>query len=210
MLFEDTALEPETLVLLRRLGKAFCGEAWGFALAGGTALAIQLGHRRSIDLDFFRPDPFDTEELLEQATDLFGDSESRVLATAKNTVNLSIGGVMVDLIRYRYPKLEPSVEAEGYSMFALPDIAAMKLSAVANRGSKKDFFDIARLLVEFELGQILDFYQKKFEIRDTFHVLQSLTFFEDAESEPDPTVVDDEYDWERVKFQIASHVRQLE
>ena len=92
-------------------------------------------------------------------------------------------------------------------MLGLPDIAAMKLSAVCNRGSKKDFFDIAELLNHFALAELFEFFERKFKSHDTFHVLRSLTFFDDAEDEPDPITLN-EQTWEGVKHRIAEAVRK--
>jgi hypothetical protein len=188
MLFEESVLDPKTRRLLKQLGGLLCGKGskWEFFLVGVTALAIQLGHRGSIHLDFFGPEPFDSDPVVQSLSEWCQDEKFIVSAAQANTLNLSISGVKVDLITYAYDRLEPPIQAAGYTMLSLPDIAAMKLSAVCNRGSKKDFFDIAELLDHFELPELFDFYTRKFKSHDTFHVLRSLSYFEDAEDEPDP------------------------
>lgn len=209
MLFEESVLEPTTRRLLKQLGGLLCGVGpkWDFSLVGGTALAIQLGHRRSIDLDFFGPEPFESDPMVQRLSEWCQAENFIVIAAQANTLNLSISGVKVDLITYAYARLEPPIQADGYTMLSLPDIAAMKLSAVCNRGSKKDFFDIAELLDHFELPELFDFYTRKFKSRDTFHVLRSLSYFEDAEDEPDPVTLKGQT-WESVKHRIGEAVRQ--
>jgi hypothetical protein len=106
-----------------------------------------------------------------------------------------------------YDRLESPIQAGGYTMLGLPDIAAMKLSEVCNRGSKKDFFDIVELLDHYGLPELFDFYKRKFKSHDTFHVLRSLTYFDDAEDEPDPITLKGQT-WEDVKLRIGEAVRE--
>ena len=206
MLFEESVLEPETRRILKQLGGLLCGTEREFSLVGGTALAIQLGHRRSIDLDFFCPAPFEPDPLVQVLLNAFDDDKTVVIAAQANTLNLSVSGVKVDLITYAYDRLETPIQADGYTMLGLPDIAAMKLSAVCNRGSKKDFFDIAQLLGHYELPELFGFYRRKFKSHDTFHLLRSLTYFDDAEDEPDPITLKGQT-WESVKLCMAEAVR---
>jgi len=131
MLFENAVLEPGTRALLRRLATVLAGD--GFFLVGGTALAIQIGHRRSIDLDFFTREAFDPDRILESLSATLPPDGIIVGGRAAHTLSLTLSGVKVDLIRYGYPLLEPLVQADGYTLLALPDIAALKL---AKRKSK--------------------------------------------------------------------------
>jgi len=206
MLFEESVLDSDTRRILERLGGLLCRAEHEFSLVGRTALAIQLGHRKSIDLDFFCPGTFEPEPLLQSIVDAFEDDRTVAMAAQANTLNLSISEVKVDLITYFYDRLEPPIQADGYAMFSLEDIAAMKLSAVCNRGSKKDFFDIVELLNHFELSELFDFYKRKFKSRDTFHVLRSLCYFDDAEGEPDPITLKGQ-SWEGVKELISEAVK---
>ena len=194
MFHEDTVLEPDTRALLNSLGSSLPG----FFLVGGTALAIQIGHRLSIDLDFFTLEPFDTEKMLEHLEGLNLQGEIQLDARSENTLNLSIADVKVDIIRYRYPLVRDLVQAASYQMLSIPDIAAMKLAAITNRGSKKDFFDLHFLLERFSIHEILAFYEEKFPGHDTFSVIRSLSYFEDAEDEPDPIMLTD-VSWAQVQ-----------
>jgi hypothetical protein len=180
----------------------------GFFLVGGTALAIQIGHRRSIDLDFFTREAFDPDRILDSLSATLSTHGIIVGGRASHTLNLTLSGVKVDLIRYAYPLLEPLVEAVGYTMLALPDIAAMKLAAITNRGSKKDFFDLYFLLERHSIQTLLDFYRRKYPDHDLFFVLRSLAYFEDADMEPEPIMLQ-QVGWGTVKETVAKAVRTL-
>jgi len=206
MLFEHAVLEPGTRALLRRLAGILAGDH--FFLVGGTALAIQIGHRRSIDLDFFTREAFDPDKVLESLSATLPHDEILVGSRAPQTLNLTLCGVKVDLIRYGYPLLEPLVQADGYILLALPDIAAMKLAAITNRGSKKDFIDLYFLLERYPIQTVLEFYQRKFPQHDPFFVIRSLAYFDDADREPAPVMLR-EASWGLVKEAVANAVRTL-
>ena len=151
-------------------------------LGGGTSLALRFGHRVSVDLDFFTAREFSAEALfgnlaLEGAT---------IVGRAKNTLTMDAGGVKLDFLRHAYQLLEPVDRIDGVALVSLPDLAAMKLNAIANRGSKKDFFDLALLLDHFTLPRMIGYFSEKYPATDPFTVIRSLAWFEDAEMEPDP------------------------
>lgn len=129
-----SSLPDSTLVLLREL----CAHpaTQPFALTGGTALALRYGHRLSVDLDFFTPASFDSQSIADELTKDFHATEVRVNPAG---MNLMIRGVKVDLVRYRYELLQPFETSDGVRLFGLKDNIAMKLSAITNRGAKKDF-----------------------------------------------------------------------
>ena len=93
-------------------------------------------------------------------------------------------------------------------MLSTADIAAMKLNAIAGRGSKKDFIDLYFLLDEFSLPQILDFYDKKFNDGSRFMVQKSLTYFDDADPQLNPKMFKP-FDWELCKQKIIDEVLKL-
>jgi len=207
MLFETSVLDSDTVDLLHRLGQRL--KAGGFFLVGGTALAIQINHRKSIDLDFFTRAEFDTQDILSLLSSEFEAGKTAVVVgRADNTLNLMIESVKVDVIRYSYPLLKPLIETEFYDMAAIEDIAAMKLSAITNRGCKKDFFDLYFLLKQYSLTNLLRLYQQKFESHDTFFVIRSLSYFDDAEMEPDP-ILTTRISWETVKAELIRQVAGL-
>ncbi len=169
------ATDPSTLEVLKRLFQIPVFS--GLRLVGGTSLALQLGHRKSIDIDLFG---------VLEADDLAVSDALRVfksITIVQKTENItiySIEGIKVDIVNYTYPWLTPEKEADKIRLAQLEDIAAMKLSAVTGRGTKKDFVDISFLLQHFSLKQMLEFYSRKYYDGSEFLVLKSLTYFVDA------------------------------
>jgi hypothetical protein len=174
----------------------------GFYLAGGTALALQLGHRRSVDFDFFREDPID--DPLRLAADLrtaaLPFETDRV---ERGTLHGRASGVRVSFLEYRYPLLRPLREIDGLRLAALEDIAAMKLAAVAQRGSKKDFIDVFALGRRFGLADMLGFYGKKYGVEDVGHLLVALAYFDDADRERTPMLLQ-RHSWPAVRSTIRN------
>jgi hypothetical protein len=176
----------------------------GFYLAGGTALALHLGHRRSVDFDWFREDPID--DPLRLAADLrtpdFCLETDRV---ERGTLHGRASGVRVSFLEYGYPLLRPLLEVEGLRLAALEDIAAMKLAAVAQRGSKKDFVDVFALGRRFGLGDMLAFYRRKYGVEDVGHVLVALAWFDDADRERTPMLLQRQ-SWPDIKATVRGWV----
>lgn len=197
------AILPGTLEVLIELMEARACE--GFVLGGGTALGLQLGHRRSDDLDLFSEVSFDPAALL---AGLETSVPKRATAVSADTLLLHVGDLKVDLLGYKYPRLRPVQVVEQVRMFSLPDLAAMKLSALASRGARKDFFDVACLIERFGLPALLKWYEEKFAGHDVFPVIKSLTYFEDAEDEPDPVLLTS-MTWSQSKQLICEAVGAL-
>lgn len=196
---------PDTLELLKRLTQEpFLKDC---RLVGGTALALQYGHRSSVDLDFFGSFDVDGEEMFEILKS-YGNVEKQKLST--NIRIFDINGIKVDIVNYSiYPWLEDSVEEDGLRLASPQDIAAMKINAIEGRGSKKDFIDIYFLLHHFSLEEILDFYAKKYPNYSMYRALMSLTYFADAEKNVMPTMFMD-FDWEQCKSFILNEVKAYE
>jgi hypothetical protein len=195
-------IDPGTLELLKSLSaeplfaKHF--------LVGGTSLALQLGHRKSIDLDLFSLQPFDANTIIET---LKLNYHVQPL-TVTNAICISVvDGIKVDLVHFRYPLAFPLIETEGIRLADKRDIAPMKLDAVTKRGSKKDFFDMYFLFEEFSPNQILSWYTQMFQHSTSLHVIRSLTYFEDAEMTEMPVVFDKTLTWEKVKKRLVSIVK---
>jgi hypothetical protein len=149
----------------------------GFLLVGGTALSLQIGHRISIDIDFFTRDDFDTRELLEYLEQTYAFQLQYI---HKNTLKGIIRGVFVDLLRHNYQLIDKPLTVENITMASIKDIAAMKLNAVAGNGTRvKDFIDIYFLLKKHSFSELIDFYCTKYESRNDFHIIKSLTYFND-------------------------------
>jgi len=161
-----------------------------FYLAGGTALALHLGHRRSGDFDFFRGKDFLPQDLL---SSLRETGMVRVLQEATGTLTVMLREVPTSFFRYDYPLLRPLHESPWSLSLADPeDIAAMKLAALAGRGSRKDFVDLYVYTREVApLEQTFSRFREKYRgvSVDAYHLVRSLTFFEDAEAEPMPEML---------------------
>ena len=201
MLHAET-VEPSTLDLLKRLQRL--PELSNTRLVGGTALALHLGHRKSVDLDLFGSfDPITSYRKL------LTDAGYSVEGAENGTVqSLRVDNVKVDLVNYPYPWMDGALEEDGVSLAGLKDIAAMKLSAVANRGRKKDFIDVARLLDVFSLDQMLSFYKEKFSVSDLSFPLRGLMYFDDAEDDPMPEMLDGNLTWDNVKKRVVAATRK--
>ncbi len=136
-MLQTRTVEPRTLALLKQLMSI--PQVSPFYLVRGTALALQLGHRISIDLDLFTTESFDKVDLIETIIDNF---EVTIESEGKNMLITYINEIKVDFVKMSYPILFPTLHIEGVRMLDIQDIAPMKLKAIVQRGSKKDFFDI--------------------------------------------------------------------
>jgi hypothetical protein len=181
----------------------------GFYLARGTAVALHLGHRRSVDLDWFTtdelPDPLRlAQELREQGVAFVSGQ------VAPGTLHGSVRGVRLSLLDYRYPLLAALRPLRGGTRIAArADLAAMKLAAVAQRGSKKDFVDVYALGSRAcSLPQMLRWYQEKYAVEDVAHVLYSLAYFDDADRERMPRLLWP-MRWQTVKDTIRRWLRDV-
>ncbi len=174
-------------------------------LVGGTSLALQIGHRLSIDLDLFTHQDFSGEMILDALLPTY----SLQPLTVTDTIFIIVAnGVKVDCVRFRYPFAFPLVHIDGIRLADMRDIAPMKLDAVTKRGSKKDFVDMYYLFDRFSPNEILTWYNNMFKHSTSFHVIRSLTYFEDAEQTEMPVVFDKKVNWNAVKKRMEDVVRR--
>jgi hypothetical protein len=185
-------------------------ESEGFYLAGGTAVALHLGHRRSADLDWFTERPVGDFLLLGSRLHALGIPLA-VEAVAPGTLQGRLHGVRASFFEYRYQllaALAPRPEC-GCALASLDDLACMKLSAIAQRGAKKDFIDLYALASTYRpLRELLDAYQGKYGILDIGHVIYGLTYFDTADRERTPPLLWN-IDWRTAKRAIRGWVHQL-
>ncbi len=180
-----------------------------FYLAGGTALALHLGHRLSRDFDWFAPEIGEAEKLLTMLRTAGVDFS--VLSMDFETCYIIINDVQVSFLGFDYPLLQSKVTYSEFrvELASLDDIAAMKLAAIAARGSRKDFYDLHFLFTTHKpLADSLKCYQKKFESRDIGHVIRSLVYFENAESEPELIMIKP-LPWDTLKKDMEQWVKKL-
>lgn len=203
-LFKNT-VQPDTWDLLT--GLMTLPELEAFALVGGTNLSLKLGHRMSIDIDLFTNATFDRIKVYESIRGKY--PEVVKLGEREQTLWLTINGVKSDFILHQYPYLQAIETIEGVRFLSYEDIIPMKLEAMATRGVKKDFWDLAYLLDLYSLEHMLDYYTKKYTQSDAGHIVLSLTYFEDAEKQKVNPRDLNGLSWNDVKEKIRKAVFEL-
>lgn len=184
MLHKET-VSNDTLELIQKLQSDVALEK--FTLVGGTALSLQIGHRISIDIDFFSMEVFDQQEMLQHLESNYGFQEQY---SHTNTLKGIINGVFVDLLRHNYKYVAEPINIMGMRLASKQDIAAMKVNAITGNGTRvKDFIDIYFLLKEFSFSEIIEFYKTKYNSRNDFHAVKSLTYFEDIDADAWPKML---------------------
>lgn len=183
---------------------------WHFYLGGGTAIAFYIGHRHSVDLDWFTGEGITDALILAQNI----RDEGMPFITGeveRGTLHGTISGIRVSFLEYRYPLLKPNISWPkfGCLIASLDDLACMKLSAIAQRGSKKDFVDIYALGLKYlSLREMLRLYQQKYSVEDIAHILYGLSYFDDADKERMPKMFWN-IDWRTIKKTIQGWVREI-
>jgi hypothetical protein len=200
-MLQYSTIDTKTLKLLKKLQKV--PDFSNLRLVGGTALALQLGHRKSIDIDLFGT--IDSDELaISKELDKIG-SVTR-LKKSENINIYTINGIKVDIVNYHYKWLEKPIIEDNLILADKKDIAAMKLSAITGRGLKKDFIDLFFLLKHYNLKQMLGFYNQKYYDGSIFMVLKSLSYFDDANNDESPVMLKQE-NWENIKEYIRNALK---
>ncbi len=180
-----------------------------FYLAGGTALAMQLGHRISEDLDFFSEREFDPEALKNRI------HPDKVSLIRPGTLHCVKQGVRLSFLLYKVPTCFPPHIWWGIKVASWQDIAAEKIKTISQRGAKKDFFDIyAVIMFKSGIREVGELFLKRFAHTDIniYHVLKSLVYFEDAEEDPHPILLKNSkgWTWDAVKLFFEHHVKEFE
>lgn len=197
-----STIYPATLQLLKQLQRLETLKH--FHLVGGTSLALQIGHRISIDLDLFTDVKTDLTDVPKNISHL---GAIQLLNQTPFILNLFVNEIKVDFVSYRYPFIGKTVLTDNLKLASIKDIAAMKLAAITGRGSKKDFIDLFFILRTYSLPEIFGFFREKFPDGSEFLVFKSLTYFEDAEIEPMPKMLED-VKWFEVKQAIIREVQR--
>ncbi len=180
-------------------------------LAGGTGLALQLGHRISVDFDFFTTEEFDEQKVVDELTKL--PLSFHLERKEKNTILGAVGKTKFSLFFYDYPLLTKTEKFLDINIASIKDIAAMKLTAIADRCTKRDFVDLYFILAKeklLTLKNVLELYDKKFKLlhQNRTHLLKSLTYFDDAEGTNVPKMLKPA-DWKEVKKFFEREVKHL-
>ena len=197
MLYTQT-VAPETLELLKRLESEPFMDS--FSLAGGTALALYLGHRVSVDLDLFTPESFDEKQLEFSLRHKYG---FQTKFTAQHTLKGTIGGVKIDCIAHRYKSLRPPHMESGLRLYDMEDIIAMKLAAISDDGYRlKDFIDMAFLSTRFSLDSMLRCFERKFPFSNVLGPVKGLLYFDDINFGEKVFIPAYEYSWENIALRL--------
>ena len=199
MLHYET-IDSRALELLKKIQEV--PEFAQLRLVGGTALALLTGHRRSLDLDLFGEITTDPLQMLNRLNAI---GKVTILKRTENIHIFNIDDLKVDIVNYPYKWIKDEVLTDNLKIADKPDIAAMKLSAITGRGTKKDFIDLFFLLKSFKLSELMNYYTLKYQDGSSFLVLKSLTYFEDADQDEMPYMLES-VAWELVKNHIAGEV----
>lgn len=199
MIFKNPdVILPETYDLLVKIQQDPFFDS--FFLVGGTALALQIDHRLSIDLDFFSMQPFDNQQVEGYLSERYGFQTDYV---ATNTLKGFIGNVKVDFLTHAYPLVRPLLQEEGLSLASLEDIGAMKLNAIAHSGNRqKDFYDLYFLLEHHSLQELLLAYQAKYSNSNPIIPLKGISWFEDIDFEIEKPILKRKTTFDAVKKRL--------
>lgn len=181
-----------------------------FYLAGGTALALQIGHRDSIDFDFFKTTDFDTQIFFQKLKKILKDFSLTKIQEEANTLTVLVDNeIKLSFFTYNYPLINKKIDEENLCLASIEDIAAMKLSAILGRSTNKDYIDLYFILQTHKLKDILKLAEKKFPDIDTNLILKSLVYFSDIKSEPIIYKNNSEVDFEQIKSFLINTVKTL-
>lgn len=174
-----------------------------FALAGGTSLALQIGHRMSVDLDIFSQTPFSTEDLNKELNAAFNPAYE-TLGLKKSMLFTNINKVKCDFIVEPAVIIRPFIVKGNIRFYSVEDICAMKMHTICGRGKKKDFFDVYALLQLFSWEKMLGWFEEKYGDTQFYYLWRSIKYFEDADDDPDiigfPPFTSN---WEAIKKEIS-------
>jgi len=199
---DPSIVKPATFQLIQELQSQT--ELKEFYLVRGTALALQLGHRNSIDIDLFTKNDFSPEDLLKFLGKRFS---IQTTFSIKNTLLSVVNNIKVDFIRHDYPLVLPPITEEGITYLSKQDITAMKLNAISNsRKRLKDFIDVYFLLEHFSLGEMIEFYTIKYPNFNPLIPLKAINYFDDIDPEIDPPKLKNKLPLTEIKKRINDSV----
>ena len=182
---------------------------YGFYLAGGTALALQMGHRASLDFDFYTQKNFEPLRLREKFDKRF--KKVIEIHVAKDTLILDVEGIEVSFFKYPYKLINPCLKLEEVDIASMEDIASMKILAISQRGIRRDFIDIYFLIQKFGLKKIIELTKEKYPMFNIYVGLQGLTYFKDADEdlEEERFRLFKKISWEGIKKHIIKEVNKV-
>ncbi|CAN5336716.1 nucleotidyl transferase AbiEii/AbiGii toxin family protein [soil metagenome] len=191
-------IDKPTLELLKQLQQTALFKE--LRLVGGTSLALQIGHRTSIDIDLFGSIEADELEINRA---LAGIGSLTQLKSSTNIHIYLLNNVKVAIVNYPYPWLSAPIQEDDLLLAGITDIAAMKIAAITGRGSKKDFIDLYFILQQMPLEKITEYYTAKFKDGSLFMALKSIVYFDDADQDEMPNMFAP-VNWEKIKRSVTS------
>ena len=185
---------------------------FGFYLAGGTGLALQLGHRTSVDFDFYTPESFNPEKVIENFKKI---ADIEVFMKAEDTLGLiTKDGIEITFFKYTYPILLPFKKMGKIKVASIQDIAAMKMNAIVGRGTQRDFIDLYYILKEYGMNNIINWTEEKFPHLSIELLLMSLVYYKDADEDKKSKLrikmSDEKFDWDKAKDYIEKKVFEFQ
>lgn len=201
-------IAPQMRALLFRIGR--CEFASRFYLAGGTALALQLGHRRSVDLDFFSETDLVQPETHRLILHELGFLNSQIVEQSFGNFVLMIDNISVGFFSYGYPLVELPLQAENVRLASRHDIGLMKLDSLISRGSRKDFYDVYFIVQDISLNQLLELGKTKYPVFRDFPMLvfKNMVLFDNADRDLQPELLVP-VEWEAVKHFFLDQAKIL-
>lgn len=194
--------EPILVSTLRQLmEQPFLDE---FYLVGGTALALQIGHRTSVDIDLFTHINYSPLDLNDELIETFGNIYQKT-SNNRSMLFSYLNDIKVDFVNNKTPLLYPLIIEENIRMADIRDIATLKMNAIYGRGSKKDFIDLYVLLEKFSVEELVELFHKKFPNVAIGQLLISMYYFGNAEQDAMPKLFIST-NWEKIKKIIASKI----
>ena len=182
-----------------------------FYIAGGTSLALQIGHRDSIDFDFFSSKDLDTKKLFDELNEAFLEFEVLKIQEEKNTLTvIADGNIKLSFFTYKYKLLNELLNEENLKLASVEDIGCMKFSAVTGRATNKDYIDLYYILQNIKLEDLLKKASEKFPNLDRNLILKSLIYFDDIDIEPIIFKNDNYVDFKDVKKFLEEEVCGLQ
>lgn len=182
-----------------------------FYLAGGTALALQIGHRDSVDFDFFTKNDLKTKKLFTQILNIFQKHEILKTQEEKNTLTILLDNeIKISFFTYKYDLLKEKIDTDFLSLASMDDIACMKLSAILSRATIKDYIDLYYILKKIKLADLIVLAKQKYPNIDSSLILKSLVYFKDIENEKIIFKNNKKIEFDKVKKFLIKKVRELE
>jgi len=181
-----------------------------FYLAGGTALALQIGHRDSVDFDFFSPEDLNTKELFERLREIFKGHTLLNIQEESNTLTVLIDhAIKISFFTYKYKLLKETIIDGNLSLASIEDIGCMKLSAITGRATNKDYIDLYFILKRLSLSDLLGYAHVKYPGLERNLVLKSLVYFEDITEDKILFKNNNDVAFEEVKDKLRSAVKEF-